>query len=172
MNLASMKGDTELVQRLTRLQQSALAMGRMDGTLINQFASAFVDVPLIVGNALGKTRAETRDFLSSGAYDVEEIMNIISESDRVWRLAGDERDKIASVLRTDILRGESVGTMIRNVRRVHDNDTWKIERLVVTEGNTAYRAAADFNAKAYLLERTMRMRCVLSYLYRIIAKNS
>ena len=69
-------------------------------------------------------------------------------SDRVWRLAGDERDKIASVLRTDILRGESVGTMIRNVRRVHDNDTWKIERLVVTEGNTAYRAAADFNAKA------------------------
>ena len=25
-------------------------------------------------------------------------------SDRVWRLAGDERDKIASVLRTDILR--------------------------------------------------------------------
>ena len=54
-------------------------MGRMDGTLINQFASAFVDVPLIVGNALGKTRAETRDFLSSGAYDVEEIMNIISE---------------------------------------------------------------------------------------------
>ena len=51
-------------------------------------------------------------------------------SDRVWRLAGDERDKIASVLRTDILRGESVGTMIRNVRRVHDNDTWKIERLV------------------------------------------
>lgn len=67
-------------------------------------------------------------------------------SDRVWRLSGDMRDELSKVLRADILRGESVGTMIANIRQVHDNETWKIKRLVVTEGNTAYRAATAMNA--------------------------
>jgi hypothetical protein len=68
-------------------------------------------------------------------------------SDRVWRLSGDMRDELSKVLRADILRGESVNTMIANIRRVHDNETWKIKRLVVTEGNTAYRAATAMNAE-------------------------
>jgi hypothetical protein len=67
-------------------------------------------------------------------------------SDRVWRLSGDIRDELSKVLRADILRGESVGTMIANIRRVQDNETWKIKRLVVTEGNTTYRAATAMNA--------------------------
>ncbi|MFJ5716535.1 hypothetical protein [Neobacillus sp. NPDC093127] len=67
-------------------------------------------------------------------------------SDRVWRLSGDMRDNLSKVLRTDILKGESVSTMIANIRRVHDNETWKIKRLVVTEGNTAYRTATAMNA--------------------------
>jgi hypothetical protein len=68
-------------------------------------------------------------------------------SDRVWRLSGDMRDELSKVLRADILRGEAVSTMIANVRQVHDNETWKIKRLVVTEGNTAYRTATSYNAQ-------------------------
>jgi hypothetical protein len=68
-------------------------------------------------------------------------------SDRVWNLSGDMRDELSKVLRADILRGEAVSTMIANVRRVHENETWKIKRLVVTEGNTAYRAATSMNAE-------------------------
>lgn len=68
-------------------------------------------------------------------------------SDRVWRLAGDMRDDISKVLRSDIIKGESVNTMIANVRKVHDNETWKIRRLVVTEGNTTYRTATAYNAE-------------------------
>lgn len=67
-------------------------------------------------------------------------------SDRVWRLSGDMRDELSKVIRSDILKGEAVSTMIANVRQVHDNETWKIKRLVVTEGNTAYRAATAMNA--------------------------
>ncbi|MBO0962018.1 hypothetical protein J1P26_20135 [Neobacillus sp. MM2021_6] len=67
-------------------------------------------------------------------------------SDRVWRLSGDMRDNLSKVIRTDILKGESVSTMIANIRRVHENETWKIKRLVVTEGNTAYRTATAMNA--------------------------
>jgi len=68
-------------------------------------------------------------------------------SDRVWRLSCDMRNELSKVLRANILRGESVDTMIRNIRKVHDNETWKIKRLVVTEGNAAYRTATSFNAK-------------------------
>jgi hypothetical protein len=67
-------------------------------------------------------------------------------SDRIWRISGDMRDELSKVLRADILRGESVSTMIANIRRVHENETWKIRRLVVTEGNTAYRATTAMNA--------------------------
>lgn len=68
-------------------------------------------------------------------------------SDRVWRLSGDMRDELSKVLRADIIRGESVSAMIAHIRQVHDNETWKIRRLVVTEGNTAYRVASAHSAK-------------------------
>lgn len=63
-------------------------------------------------------------------------------SDRVWSTSGVIRDAIATQLRSDIIKGESVGTMVRNVRKVYDNQTWMIKRLVVTESNTAYRTAS------------------------------
>jgi hypothetical protein len=68
-------------------------------------------------------------------------------SDRVWNVAGDLRDELSKTIRGGIIRGESVGKLIRRVRDVHDNETWKIKRLVVTEGNTAYRVATSYNAQ-------------------------
>lgn len=62
-------------------------------------------------------------------------------SDRIWSVSGVIRDAIATQLRADIIKGESVSTMIRNIRRIYDNETWMIRRLVVTESNTAYRTA-------------------------------
>jgi len=62
-------------------------------------------------------------------------------SDRIWTMSGEIRDAIATQLRADIIKGESVGTMIRNIRRIYENETWMIRRLVVTEGNTAHRTA-------------------------------
>jgi hypothetical protein len=63
-------------------------------------------------------------------------------SDRVWGTSGEIRDSIASVIRSGIIRGDNVGSMVRDVRKVYDAETWKIKRLVVTEGNTAYRVAS------------------------------
>lgn len=68
-------------------------------------------------------------------------------SDRVWDLAGSMRDDIASVIRSSILRGEGINTMVSRIRQVHDNDTWKIRRLARTESTTSYRAATSFNAR-------------------------
>lgn len=68
-------------------------------------------------------------------------------SDRVWDLSGEIRDELSSVIRSSILRGEGVSTMIPKIRRVHDNETWKIRRLAQTEGSTAYRTATAFSAR-------------------------
>lgn len=63
-------------------------------------------------------------------------------SDRIWGTSGEIRDSIATVLRTCIIRGDAVGTMVKGVKDVYDAEKWKIKRLVVTEGNTAYRVAS------------------------------
>jgi hypothetical protein len=68
-------------------------------------------------------------------------------SDRIWNIAGDLRDELSKTLRAGIIRGESVSSLMKRVREVHDNEAWKIRRLVVTEGNTAHRVATSYNAQ-------------------------
>ena len=68
-------------------------------------------------------------------------------SDRVWNVSGDIRDEMSKTLRAGIIRGESVSALIKRIRAVHDNESWKIRRLVVTEGNTTYRTATAYNAQ-------------------------
>lgn len=63
-------------------------------------------------------------------------------SDRIWGTSGEIRDSIASVIRSGVIRGDAVGTIVRDIRKVYATETWKIKRLVVTEGNTAYRVAS------------------------------
>ncbi|GGF88456.1 hypothetical protein [Paenibacillus abyssi] len=68
-------------------------------------------------------------------------------SDRIWRLAGEQRDALNNVIRSAIIRGQDVRTTVAQVRRVYDNETWKIRRLVITEGNVAYRVADSYYAR-------------------------
>lgn len=63
-------------------------------------------------------------------------------SDRIWSTSGDIRFSIANVLQSGIIRGDSVSQMVKAVRTVYKTETWKIKRLVVTEGNMAYRVAS------------------------------
>ncbi|SET69131.1 hypothetical protein SAMN05216389_1217 [Oceanobacillus limi] len=67
-------------------------------------------------------------------------------SDRIWRLAGEQRDELNKTLRSGILQGRSVNQMTVDIRKVYDNETWKIRRLVTTEGNTAHRVATAYSA--------------------------
>lgn len=64
-------------------------------------------------------------------------------SDRIWRLAGNERDKLTSVVRSGIIQGKSINELVADIRRVQDRGTYAIKRMVVTEGNTARRAATS-----------------------------
>lgn len=78
-------------------------------------------------------------------------------SDRVWQFAGTQRAELEQVLRSGIIRGESVNTLVAKVRKVYDNDTWKIRRLVVTEGNIAYRTANSYTAQRSPFVKALRI---------------
>lgn len=69
-------------------------------------------------------------------------------SDRIWGLSGEIRDEIATVIRSNIIKGEGINAMIPQIRKVYENETWKIRRLARTEGVTAHRAATSYNAQA------------------------
>jgi hypothetical protein len=95
-----------------------------------------------LGVAFNRMNAEVFRYVTARFAD-----DGLTLSDRVWQLAGDQRDKLNNVIRSGIIRGESVNTMVAAVRKVYDNETWKIRRLVVTEGNTAYRVGVTYRAQ-------------------------
>jgi len=68
-------------------------------------------------------------------------------SDRVWGLSGEIRDELSTVIRSSIIKGEGINAMIPKIRKVYDNETWKIRRLARTESVTAHRAAISYNAQ-------------------------
>src|SRR5690625_6099396 len=62
-------------------------------------------------------------------------------SDRIWAISGEIRDELAYVVRSSIIKGESISAMIPKIRRAYDNETWKIRRVARTESLTAHRGA-------------------------------
>jgi hypothetical protein len=146
--LSSLLRDVEQIEKAIRengmkameevAKQSAAA-----GTLAGEMA--------LVG-ALGETAAAGYAFNRMNTAVFQYVVNRFGEdglvlSDRVWQLAGDQREQLNRVIRNGIIRGESVGTMVAQVRRVYDAETWKIRRLVVTEGNVAYRTGSAYRAQ-------------------------
>lgn len=68
-------------------------------------------------------------------------------SDRIWGLSGEIRDELSSVIRSSLIRGDGINAMIPRIRRVYENETWKIRRLARNESVTAHRAAISYNAR-------------------------
>jgi hypothetical protein len=102
--------------------------------------------------ALGNSAALGVQFNRMNAESVRYVATRFSAdglvlSDRVWQIAGDQRDALNTVIRSGIIRGESVNTLTAQVRAVYDNETWKIRRLVRTEGNVAYRTGTAYRAQ-------------------------
>src|SRR5690625_1269601 len=68
-------------------------------------------------------------------------------SERIWGLSGEIRDEMSTVIRRNIIKGDGINAMIPEIRKVYDNETWKIERVARTESLTAKRAAAGYSAR-------------------------
>ena len=68
-------------------------------------------------------------------------------SERVWDLSGEIRDELATVIRSGIIKGEGINSMIPKLRKVYDNESWKIRRLARNESLMAHRAAVSYNAQ-------------------------
>lgn len=68
-------------------------------------------------------------------------------SDRIWGLSGEIRDELSTVIRSGIIRGDGINAMVPEIRKVYDNETWKIRRLARNESVTAHRASISYNAQ-------------------------
>ena len=123
------------------LTQSIRESARFTTDAVNGAFIAVVGAPL-VGASIERLNRNIVDYVIRRFGEDGLVL-----SDRVWGTAGDIRDAIGASLRSDIIRGEAVGKMVANVRKVYDNETWKIKRLVVTEKNTAYRAASAMSVE-------------------------
>ncbi|MEH7457727.1 hypothetical protein V7183_10940 [Bacillus sp. JJ1127] len=66
-------------------------------------------------------------------------------SDRVWNLSGDMRDRLSSVIRPAVLKGESITMISQKIKEVHDNEEWKIERVAISESTNTHRSATIQN---------------------------
>jgi len=143
-----------LLRDLETLEESIRKHG-MDAldTVIKEsadFGTAAGEKALI--GAIGETAALGVQFNRMNGEVFRYVVNRFGDdglvlSDRVWQLAGDQRDALNKVIRSGIIRGESVNQMVAQVRRVYANETWKIKRLVVTEGNMAYRVGTGYRAQ-------------------------
>jgi hypothetical protein len=102
----------------------------------NSALVALIGLPLIKRNQRASVRDEVTKLVIKRKGD-----DGLALADRIWNMSGIIRDSIATQIRSDVIKGVSVGTMVRNVRKIYDGETWMIKRLVVTELNTAYRTA-------------------------------
>lgn len=108
---------------------------------------------LALGTVVGATAEIGEEFFSRiSAVVLRYVVNRFGEdglvlSDRVWQFSRGQRAELEQVIRNGIIRGESVNTLVSKVRKVYANETWKIRRLVITEGNVAYRTAGAYVAQ-------------------------
>jgi len=118
---------------------------------MNAGATSVIGVPL-VSASIERINKQTVDYVIRRFGEDGLVL-----SDRIWGTSGEIRDSIASVLRSGIIRGDNVSSMVRDVRKAYDAETWKIKRLVVTEGNTAYRVAGANSVKQSEVAKYVRI---------------
>ena len=157
----------ELLRGLDRLQEQArktLEDSIRDG--IKESAEYGIDSGL---NALRNTLAGTTeaaivaahfDYINDRVFQY--VVNRFGSdglvlSDRIWRLSREQYNEIEAVIRSGIVTGTSVNTMVAQVRKIYENETWKIKRLVVTEGNAAYRTASAYLAQESKVVKGLRI---------------
>lgn len=78
MNLASFRSDDQLIPQIGDLFTKALQSGKIDGTMINQFTNAGVDILKTLGNVWGMETEQVRKRLREGNFDIEEVLNELS----------------------------------------------------------------------------------------------
>lgn len=128
-------------------ETSATTTAAVNGAMTNSLGTA-----AITGVAFDRIDERVLQYVTNRFGD-----DGLTLSDRVWNLAGDQRDALSKTLRSGIIRGDSVNTMTAAIRRVYDNETWKIRRLVVTEGAIAQRVSEAYYAQESEVVRGLKI---------------
>jgi hypothetical protein len=157
--IASLIRDLEVIERA--IYTNGL---QVMGEVVKQSAEHSISGSgLALATAVGATAVITDDVFNRISMEtVRYVVNRFGNdglvlSDRVWQLAKSQRAELEQVIRSGIIRGESVNKLVAKVRKVYDNETWKIRRLVITEGNVAYRTGSAYVAQQSNLVKGLRI---------------
>lgn len=133
------------------LSTSATALAPLIGVpvaaLVAQAGKPLVDVIGETALAFGKTFATIVKNVLEYIFRRRDPNDKKTLLDRIWQYAGVLRDKLASVIRNEALKGKTVDEIMRKVKDVYKGEEWKLRRLVQTEALTTYRAAVAEAAK-------------------------
>ncbi len=115
-----------------------------------------------IGAAVGAKAAQEVAFNRVSSNVIRYVANRFAQdglvlSDRIWKVSGEIRDQLGAAIRKGVLQGKSVNTMIKDIRQIYSTETWKIRRLVVTEGNMAYRVATAYTAQQSKVVHLLRI---------------
>lgn len=134
---------------------SALAalLGVAASELTAQANARTIEAALALGGLLVST---FRRRAVSGVLD-ELAPDDLTFEDRIWRLGGDLRDELAKEIRREAIAGRPINEIMRAVRRVYQDEEWKIRRLVETEALTGYRTAVAQGAQRSKVVRGLRI---------------
>lgn len=144
---------TNGMQAMTDVIKQSVELGASAGkeALIASIGADVIEAEL-VGEVFNRINAEAVRYVTNRFGDDGLVL-----SDRIWKLAKEQRTALEEVIRSGIIRGESVNTMVAQVRKVFNTETWKIRRLVVTEGNVAYRTGSAYVAQSSKFVKGLHM---------------
>jgi hypothetical protein len=161
IRLQSLINDLNTIE--TRVREAN--MSAMNNVVEQSAAAGVTAYSEITAGILGVTVA---DFLGGTAFDrvnqnvFQAAINRYGDdgiviSNRVWRVTREQRLAIQQALTSGVVTGKGVNSIIADVRKVYDNETWKIKRLVVTEGNITYRMASAYTAQQSPYVKALRI---------------
>lgn len=78
MELSAMKNDDQLLQQIAGVYQKALSSGKIDGTMINQFSDAGIDILSVLGNLWGIEKEDVRKRIQEDGLDIQNVLNELS----------------------------------------------------------------------------------------------
>lgn len=126
---------------LKSMEQSVNKSAEMTALAISAILVGVLSV-----NAFSENKVRTISRSITQSIFSEVASDNLTLNGRLRRLAGTYNDDVRNVLRAGILQGRSVNQLTSDIRKVYDEETWKIRRLVITEGNTAHRTATAKSA--------------------------
>lgn len=136
-----------------RIRQILAELGVSEASFERKMADSLDDiVDRTSDRAINVATAALGALLVAGALNIPNIKRRAREdvlerrftdgmsfSDRIWRMSGSLMDNVRTVVRSGVLRGDSVTTLTRRLAQTFRENEYHVRRIILTEGYNVFR---------------------------------